>query len=83
MNRKAIAWLAALISVSSTGRLTSQESGTPRDQWYERGTVTRAPASSAAAMIERQLRGRGISDSRILRAHGFSAAGKICPERVA
>jgi protein-L-isoaspartate(D-aspartate) O-methyltransferase len=82
MNRKAIAWLAALISVSSAGHLTSQESGTPRDQWYERGTVTLAPASSAAAMIERQLRGRGISDSRILRAMGSVPREKFVPKEL-
>lgn len=82
MNRKAIAWLAASISLSSAGHLTSQESAAPPDHWYERGPVTLAPASSAAAMIERQLRGRGISDSRILRVMGSVPREKFVPKEL-
>jgi len=79
---KAIVWLTALISVSSAGHLTSQESGTPRDEGSRRETVTLPPASSAAAMIERQLRGRGISDPGVLRAMGSVPREKFVPKEL-
>ncbi len=81
MNRRAIGWLAALVSVSSAGKLTSQESGPPRE-WYARGTLTQAPASSAAAMVERQLRGRGISDPRVLQAMRSVPREKFVPKEL-
>jgi protein-L-isoaspartate(D-aspartate) O-methyltransferase len=81
MNRT-IAWLTALICVSSAGHLNSQESGTPRERWYERSFVTQAPASSAAAMIERQLRGHGISDPRVLRSMGSVPREKFVPKEL-
>jgi len=76
-----IALLTALICVSSTGHLTSQESGTPR-RWYQRGSETKDPASAAAAMVERQLRGRGISDPRVLRAMGSVPREKFVPKEL-
>ena len=65
MNRKAaVAGLAAMISASAAGLLSSQES----TRWHERGFSSQAPTSQVNAMVERQLRGRGISDPRTLRA---------------
>ena len=81
MNRT-IARLAVLISVNSAGHLASQESDKPRERWYERGFVTQVPASPAAAMIARQLRGRGISDQRVLRAMGSVPREKFVPKEL-
>ncbi len=75
MNRKALAGLAAMISVSAAGLLISQES----TRWHERGTTTQAPTSQSAAMVERQLRGRGISDPRTLRAMASVPREKFVP----
>jgi protein-L-isoaspartate(D-aspartate) O-methyltransferase len=81
MNRT-IALLTALICVSSAGHLTSQELGTPRERWYEREFATQAPASLAATMVERQLRARGISDPRVLRAMGSVPREKFVPKEL-
>lgn len=75
MNRKALAGLAAVISVSAAGLLISQES----TRWHARGTTTQAPTSQLAAMVERQLRGRGISDPRTLRAMASVPREKFVP----
>jgi protein-L-isoaspartate(D-aspartate) O-methyltransferase len=76
MNRKVVAGLAATISVSTAGLLISQET-----TWHERerGNTTQAPTSQLAAMVERQLRGRGISDPRTLRAMASVAREKFVP----
>jgi hypothetical protein len=79
MNRKAVAFLAAMISIAGAGLLTSQESGLRRDQWYERGNMTEAPRSSVAAMVERQLRSRGVTDARTLWAMASVAREKFIP----
>lgn len=80
MIRKAVvAGLAAMISVGTAGLLISQESGSQRDRWHERGNTTQAPTSQVAAMIERQLRGRGITDPRTLRAMASVAREKFVP----
>jgi protein-L-isoaspartate(D-aspartate) O-methyltransferase len=78
MNRKAAAFLAAMISVGAAGLLTSQELG----QWRERGNMTQAPGSPLAAMVERQLRGRGITDARILGAMASVAREKFVPPQL-
>jgi protein-L-isoaspartate(D-aspartate) O-methyltransferase len=80
--RSAIAWLAFLISVGSAGRLASQETGKVREQWHERGMFSRAPASPAEAMIERQLRGRGIRDPRVLQAMRSVPREKFVPKEL-
>lgn len=82
LNRKAVVWVAALISASSAGHLTSQESGQPREEWSARGAGTKAPASPVAAMVERQLRGRGISDQRVLRAMSAVPREKFVPKEL-
>jgi protein-L-isoaspartate(D-aspartate) O-methyltransferase len=80
--RRAIAGLAILLSVCSAGHLTSQETGEVRDKWYERGQYSRAPASPAEAMIERQLRGRGIRDPRVLQAMRSVPREKFVPKEL-
>ena len=82
VKRSAFAWLAALISVGSAGHLTSQETGKVREQWYERGLHSRAPASPAEGMIERQLRGRGIRDARVLRVMRSVPREKFVPKEL-
>ena len=82
MSRKALAWLAVTISVGASGLLTGQESGVPRDQWHERGNTTQAPGSLVTAMVERQLRGRGISDPRTLRAMASVPREKFVPKEL-
>src|SRR5437667_3050771 len=81
MNRT-IASLTALILVSSAIHLASQEPDKPRERWYERAFGSQAPASPVAAMIERQLRGRGISDQRVLRAMGSVPREKFVPKEL-
>jgi protein-L-isoaspartate(D-aspartate) O-methyltransferase len=81
MSRKIIVSLAAMISVGFGRYLESQESR-PRAEWYERGTSTQAPASPAIAMVERQLRGRGISDQRVLRAMSSVPRERFVPKEL-
>jgi protein-L-isoaspartate(D-aspartate) O-methyltransferase len=82
MSGKAAAFLAAMIFGSAMGPLTGQESGLRSDQQHERATVTQAPASPVAAMIERQLRGRGITDSRILQVMRSVPREKFVPKEL-
>ncbi|HWM26357.1 MAG TPA: protein-L-isoaspartate(D-aspartate) O-methyltransferase [Chthoniobacterales bacterium] len=74
MNRKAVAGLVAMISVGAAGFLISQET-----TWHERGNTTQASTSQLSAMLDRQLRGRGISDPRTLRAMASVAREKFVP----
>jgi protein-L-isoaspartate(D-aspartate) O-methyltransferase len=80
--RPAIAWLAVLIFVASAVHLTSQESNKPRDQWHERGMFSQAPSSPVRAMIERQLRGRGILDPAVLRVMSAVPREKFVPKEL-
>ncbi|HEV2841379.1 MAG TPA: protein-L-isoaspartate(D-aspartate) O-methyltransferase [Chthoniobacterales bacterium] len=75
MNRKAVAGLAVMISISAAGLLSSQES----TRWHDRGFTTQAPTSQLTAMVERQLRGRGITDPRTLRAMASVPREKFVP----
>jgi protein-L-isoaspartate(D-aspartate) O-methyltransferase len=75
MNRKALAGLAAMISLLVAGLLISQE---PK-RLHERGFSSQAPTSPLGAMVERQLRGRGISDPRTLRAMASVPREKFVP----
>ena len=79
---RAIAWLTTFIFAGSAGHLTSQETGKVRDQWYERGLHSRAPTSPAEAMIERQLRGRGVRDARVLQAMRSVPREKFVPKEL-
>lgn len=80
--RWVIAWLATLISVGSAAHLRSQETDKGREQWHERGMYSRAPASPAEAMIERQLRGRGIRDPGVLRVMRAVPREKFVPKEL-
>jgi hypothetical protein len=80
--RWVIIWLAAFISLGSAGHLTSQETGKVREQWYERGLHSRSPSSPAEAMIERQLRGRGIRDPGVLRVMRSVPREKFVPKEL-
>jgi protein-L-isoaspartate(D-aspartate) O-methyltransferase len=75
MNRSAVAGVAALIFVSAAGLLNSQES----NRWHDRGFSTQAPTSPLSAMVERQLRGRGITDQRTLQAMASVPREKFVP----
>lgn len=82
MRRGAIIWVIGLISLGFPGRLASQESGKPREQFYERGTFSQAPTTPARAMIERQLRGRGIRDQGVLRVMSAVPREKFVPKEL-
>ena len=79
MNRKAVAGLAAMISVSAAGLLSSQES-TP---------MARARVYVASAHVAVEGDGRAATArprhhrSADPAGHGVGAARKICPERAA
>jgi protein-L-isoaspartate(D-aspartate) O-methyltransferase len=80
--RAAAAWLAALISVGSAGHLPGQEADRPRDQGQERGMFSLDPTSPVWAMIERQLRGRGIRDPGVLRVMRAVPREKFVPKEL-
>lgn len=82
MNWKWAAGLAALILLGAMCLLRSQEPSLSRDQWYERGYSTRFPGTVSAAMVERQLRARGISDARILRTMASVPREKFVPKEL-
>jgi protein-L-isoaspartate(D-aspartate) O-methyltransferase len=77
--------IGLLVGLISIGQLTAQESASqkpqePGDQWYQRGFGTRFPSSPIGAMVERQLRGRGISDQRVLSVMGAVPREKFVPK---
>ena len=82
MNWKGAAYLAALIFLGAICLLRSQEPNLPREQSYERGYSTQFPGTVSAAMIERQLRARGISDARILRTMASVPREKFVPKEL-
>jgi protein-L-isoaspartate(D-aspartate) O-methyltransferase len=61
-------WFAVTANIWIAGLLCAQENGPPPQQWFTKKSSDGAFATSAAAMVERQLRPRGIDDSRVLRA---------------
>jgi len=80
--RAAAAWLVALIWVGSAGRLPGQEADRPRDQGQERGMFALDPTSPVWAMIERQLRSRGIRDPGVLRVMRAVPREKFVPQEL-
>lgn len=82
MKWKTLACLIAMISGGTAGLLNSQESEGQRARWHERGNTTLAPGSPVTAMVERQLRGRGISDPRTLRAMTVVRREKFVPKEL-
>jgi len=64
MRAKALRWLAVMMG--SVGAISAQEPTTLPQQWLTQKSSDGAFASSASAMVERQLRPRGIDDPRVL-----------------
>jgi protein-L-isoaspartate(D-aspartate) O-methyltransferase len=65
MRGKGLRWLAVMMG--SAGTISAQEPGTLPQQWFTQKSGKGAFATSAAGMIEKQLRPRGIDDPRVLR----------------
>src|SRR3977135_244685 len=82
MKWKRAARFAALFFLGAARFLRGQESSLPRDQWHERGNTTQAPGTMSAAMIERQLRARGISDPGTLQAMASVPREKFVPKEL-
>ena len=64
MKAKALRWLAVMIG--SAGAMQAQEPNR-LPQWFTEKSTERTFAASAGAMVEKQLRPRGIDDPRVLR----------------
>jgi protein-L-isoaspartate(D-aspartate) O-methyltransferase len=60
--------LGFAIQICVTGAMFAQKPATLPQQWFASKSSDGAFASSAGAMVERQLRPRGIDDARVLRA---------------
>jgi protein-L-isoaspartate(D-aspartate) O-methyltransferase len=60
--------LAGAIMIGVVGALYAQKPTTLPQQWFTQKSTDGAFATSAGAMVERQLRPRGIDDPRVLRA---------------
>jgi protein-L-isoaspartate(D-aspartate) O-methyltransferase len=60
--------LCAAVMMWSAGAIFAQEPTTLPQQWLTSKSTDGAFATSAAAMVEKQLRPRGIDDPRVLRA---------------
>jgi len=63
MKAKALCWVAVM--VGSAGVIFAEEP-TTLPQWFSQKSTEGTFASSAAAMVEKQLRPRGIDDPRVL-----------------
>jgi protein-L-isoaspartate(D-aspartate) O-methyltransferase len=66
MRARAPGWIAVMIW--GAGTIFAQESTTLPQQWFTGKNTEGTFASSANAMVEKQLRPRGIDDPRVLRA---------------
>lgn len=77
---RSISWLMGVVSLTAIGQLRSQEPETLSDRWFERGFQSQAPTSQVGAMVARQLRGRGISDARVIRAMSSVPRDKFVPK---
>jgi protein-L-isoaspartate(D-aspartate) O-methyltransferase len=65
---KQLAVFFAATCVGVAAQVCAQESGALPQQWFTKKSSEGAFAASASAMVERQLRPRGIDDPRVLRA---------------
>jgi protein-L-isoaspartate(D-aspartate) O-methyltransferase len=65
---RARGWFGVAVNIWIAGVLESQENRPLPQQWITKKRSEGAFATSAAAMVERQLRPRGIDDPRVLRA---------------
>src|SRR5437762_5335648 len=66
MRAKGLRWIAVMSW--SAGKIFAQEPTTLPQQWFTNKSSAGTFASSAATMVEKQLRPRGIDDGRVLRA---------------
>src|SRR5438045_6836345 len=66
MRAKGVRWIAVM--VWSAGKIFAQEPATLPQQWLTSKNTEGTFATSAGAMVEKQLRPRGIDDPRVLRA---------------
>ena len=65
MRAKAVQWL---LMAAIPGSIAGQNPAPAPEQWFPRKSTDGTFASSAATMVEKQLRPRGIDDARVLRA---------------
>ena len=79
---KRLGLLALVVCFGQAEPSTGQDTGAKRDQWYTRSTGKGAFSSSAGAMVERQLRSRGIDDPRTLRAMAKVPREKFVPNEL-
>jgi len=68
MRARGLPWLAILMS--SAGAVSAQQPTALPQQWFTHKSTDGTFASSAGAMVEKQLRPRGIDDPRVLRVMG-------------
>lgn len=66
--KAALGWSGVMILVA--GALYAQKPTTLPQQWFSQKSTEGSYATSAGAMVERQLRPRGIDDPRVLRVMG-------------
>src|SRR3954453_1421826 len=66
MRAKGLRWIAVMSW--SAGKIFAQEPSTLPQQWFTNKSSVGTFATSAGAMVEKQLRPRGIDDPRTLRA---------------
>ena len=83
--RTTIRLVMALIAIGSSDHLIGQESASqkpqgPGEQWYQRGFETRFPSTPIRSMVDRQLRGRGINDQRVLAVMGSVPRDRFVPK---
>ncbi len=64
MRAKGLCWAAVMIGIAG---ITSAEEPAALPQWFTQKSTEGTFATSAATMIEKQLRPRGIDDPRVLR----------------
>jgi protein-L-isoaspartate(D-aspartate) O-methyltransferase len=64
MKAKGVRWL---LTLAIPGSLWAEEPATAPQQWFTNKSTEGTFASSAGAMVEKQLRPRGIDDTRVLR----------------
>src|SRR5437762_1231882 len=80
MRAKGLRWIAVMSW--SAGKIFAQEPTTLPQQWFSSKSTEGTFATSAGAMVERQLRPRGIDDPRTLQAMKKVAREKFVPKEL-
>lgn len=70
------------VCLGSAALVRAQDSGAPPQQWLTQKSGQGNFAASAGAMVERQLRSRGIDDPRTLRAMAKVPREKFVPKEL-